>query len=68
MELKQWISDDEEPAKVQEEEGDIEKEEHSEVINNSGDAKKMKEELMKEVEIRAKANCMISASMAIFYQ
>ena len=71
LELKQWISDDEEPTKTlttelqqqdilsddQEEEAK-EEEDGTVVANKSADAKQMKEDLMKEVEKRANANCL----------
>lgn len=80
LELKQWISDDEEPSKTltteqkqQQQEQDIlsddQEEEEAVVANKSADAKQMKEDLMKEVEKRANANCTVNCCpiLSIFF-
>ena len=73
MELKQWISNDEQPTT-----NTVSKKQHTEIDNNqeveeeetttnkSADAKQMKEDLMKEVEKRANANCMNNNFVIVF--
>lgn len=69
LELKQWISDDDEPTKTlttelqqqqdilsDDQEEEAKEEDGTAVTNKSADAKQMKEDLMKEVEKRANAN------------
>lgn len=72
LELKQWISDDEEPAKTliteqqqqdilsDDQEEEAKEDDDTAVTNKSADAKQMKEDLMKEVEKRANANCTVT--------